>query len=76
MFLKCVNSLMILINRLFTTGSTMAEVTGISCMDCSVDGSMPLADFTDGAKPLYEMPLCQGRRREKKKGRKERGKGM
>ena len=21
---------------------------------------MPLADFTDGAKPLYEMPLCQG----------------
>ena len=60
------------INRLFTTGSTMAEVTGISWMDCSADGSMPLADFTDGAKPLYEMPLCKERRREKGEGKKRR----
>jgi hypothetical protein len=50
----------------------MAEVTGISWMDCSADGSMPLADFTDGAKPLYEMPLCKERRREKGEGKKRR----
>ena len=54
----------------------MAEVTGISCMDCSVDGSMPLADFTDGAKPLYEMPLCKEGGGRKRKGERRGGKAM